>query len=230
MKILVIQHSAADSAAAAAEMIDRFGDQVQTIRIDKGDPIPNSVDADVLMTFGGACSLADRDPPAWVDRELALIRDYVDQGRRVFGICLGSQMIARALGANVRRNAEPEIGWHTIEQVGGIESPRMADVFPASMTVLQWHQDTFEIPPGSTHLFRSQACENQGFSIDDRVFGFQFHLESNPRTVDLFLAVSKLWRQTRPFVQSASEIARGKRVHLPKQTETLERFLQRFLA
>ncbi len=229
MKILVIQHSAADSPATASDTIDRYGDQVQTIRIDKGEAIPDSVDADVLMTFGGAISLAGPIHPPWVAHEQALIREYVGHGRRVLGICLGSQMVASALGGRVRRNAEPEIGWHTIEQMGELKSPVVAETFPQQMTVLQWHQDTFEIPPGATHLFRSQACENQGFTIDDRVFAFQFHLEASPRTVDIFLAVSDLAKQPRPFVQSEPEIIRGKEVHLRQQTETLERFLEAFL-
>jgi GMP synthase-like glutamine amidotransferase len=229
MKILVIQHSAGDSPAAASEMLERLGDQVQTIRIDKGDAIPDSVDADVLMAFGGAISLTDPILPPWVAREQTLIRDYVDQGRRVLGICLGSQMVARALGAKVRRNAEPEIGWHTIERVAAAESPLVADVFADRMTVLQWHQDTFDIPAGATQLFRSGACENQGFTIEDRVFAFQFHMEASPRTVDLFLAASDLWRRQRPFVQSRPEITRGKTLYLPQQTETLRKFLERFL-
>ena len=138
-------------------------------------------------------------------------------------------MVARALGAKVRRNAEPEIGWHAIERVAGKESPLVADVLPESTTVLQWHQDTFDIPPGATHLFRSQACENQGFTIEDRVFVFQFHMEASPRTVDLFLAASDLWKRQRPFVQSRPEIVRGKEIHLPAQTEVLGKFLERFL-
>lgn len=118
MKILFIQHSAADSPAAASEVLVRPEHTLETIRIDRGDAIPESADADALMLFGGASSLAGSDRPAWVEPEQELIRRYVDAGRRVFGICFGSQMIANALGARVRRNREPEIGWHQIEKVG----------------------------------------------------------------------------------------------------------------
>ncbi len=229
MKILVIQHSAADAPAAATPVIGQPEHSVETVRIDRGDPIPQTVDADALMMFGGPISLSGRDRPVWVEQEQSLIRDYVHGGKRVFGICLGSQMIANALGAPVRRNAEPEIGWHVIEQVWD-DCPIVADTFPAQSTVLQWHQDTFGIPNGATQLFRSRACENQGFTIDDRVFAFQFHLEATQRTIDLFLAVSSKWKQRGDFVQSEQEILSGARHHLESQSRILEAFLKRWLA
>ena len=229
MKILIIQHSAADRPAVVSEVIARLGHVVQTIRLDRQEAIPTSVEADVLMMFGGAISLTARDLPLWVAQEQALIRDYVNQGQRVFGICLGSQMLAAALGAEVRRNPHPEIGWHEVERVGDSPPSKLTEVFPDRWKVLQWHQDTFTIPPGAKRIFQSQACENQAFVIDDRVFGFQFHMEADPKTVMTFLAVSDKWKQAGPFVQSETAITEGIEEHLPAQAETLRRFLEIFL-
>jgi GMP synthase-like glutamine amidotransferase len=97
------------------------------------------------------------------------------------------------------------------------------------MAVLQWHQDTFDIPPGARRLFKSEACDNQAFTMDDRVFGFQFHLEANAKTVSTFLAVSSHWKQDAPFTQSEVEINQGLETHLPAQAEILERFLESWL-
>ena len=209
MKILIIQHSAADRPAAVAELVDRLGHAVQTVRIDRQDAVPTTLEADVLMMFGGPISLTSNDLPPWVAQEQALIRDYVNAGRRVFGICLGSQLLASALGADVRRNGQPEIGWHEIERIDEPQASKLAGVFPNRLTVLQWHQDTFGIPLGATRTFKSHACDNQGFAIDDRVFGFQFHLEADRRTVSTFLAVSEKWKQAGPFVQSETGIHRA---------------------
>ncbi|MCG8650986.1 MAG: type 1 glutamine amidotransferase, partial [Pirellulales bacterium] len=209
MKVLVIQHSAADSPATAEDVIHRPHFQVQTIRIDRHEAIPESVDADVLMMFGGPLSLSGSDHPPWVAREQQLVRRYVQEGRRVFGICLGSQMIAAALGAKVQRNPSPEVGWYPIERAAGAKSDLIGQVFPDQLTVLQWHQDTFDIPAGASHLFQSEGCRNQAFTIDDRVFGFQFHMEANPRTVATFLAGSKLWQRESAFVQTEDEINAG---------------------
>ena len=126
MKILVIQHSAADSAATAGEVIDRLGHTVQTVRLDRQDALPDAVDADALLMFGGGISLTSPNRPPWVAQEQSLIRSYVSEGRCVLGICLGSQMLASALGANVRRNAQPEIGWHVCCQ-GGSRSLRRSN-------------------------------------------------------------------------------------------------------
>lgn len=229
MKILIIQHSAADFPATAGEVIERLGIPVETLRVDKHDPYPETADADALIMFGGGISLTADELPPWVAQEQQLVRRYVNEGRRVLGICLGSQMLAAALGCEVRRNREPEIGWHAIERVESAASSKLASEFPDPLTVLQWHQDTFDIPPGARRLFRSEACDNQGYAIDDRVFGFQFHLEASARTVRTFLAVSNVWKQQAPYVQSEAEINAGVEAYLPTQAETLERFLSGWL-
>ena len=228
MKVLIIQHSAADSPAIVGDVLESNRCDVQTIRIDRGDSIPSRVEADALMMFGGAISMTGDDLPSWVAEEQMLIRRYFDEGRRILGICLGSQILASALGATVNRNSHPEIGWHAIERVG--PSAIIEDVFPNKLTVLHWHQDTFDIPPGATHLFRSEACSNQGFVIDDRVFGFQFHMEASARTVRTFLAVSEKWKLGGPYVQSESQITDGIESYLPNQSGRLKRFLSQFLA
>ena len=94
----------------AGEIALQFGHEITTIRLDRGDKIPTTADADMLMSFGGGISLTNDEQPDWVAAEQQLIRQYADSGRRVLGICLGSQMVATALGATVRRNREPEVG------------------------------------------------------------------------------------------------------------------------
>lgn len=229
MKIQFIQHSAADRPAVAAEIALELGHQCETIRVNRETPPPDSVEADVLMLFGGAISFTKGVPhPPWVQQEQELIRQYVNKNRRVLGICLGSQMIATALGASVRRNEQPEVGFHQVRQVEQA-SEMVAGVFPREFTIFHWHQDTFGIPDGAVRVFESDACANQGFSIDDRVFGFQFHLEADEKTVRAFVAVSSLLEKQGPHVQSESSILQGVG-HLQSQRGIFERFLRRFLA
>ncbi len=214
LRIQIIQHSAADSPAAVGPILDDLGHQVSTVRLDRGDSIPDEVDCDALMMFGGGISLTQSDLPPWVEPERRLIRDYVESGRRVLGICLGSQLLASALGATVQRNPEPEVGWHTVLRVDGSPGDRVAASMPDRMTVFQWHQDTFGIPHRATRMYQSEACRNQAFVIDDRVFGFQFHFEANERTVRTFLAVSKLWRRqaTVRSIRSSDHRRESKRI------------------
>lgn len=229
MKILFIQHSPTNFPATVGELASRLGHSSETIRIDGQDAVPSRVDADALIMFGGAMSLASCELPAWVTAEQALIRSYISEGQAVLGICLGAQLLASALGANVQRNRHAEVGWHPIKRADGASSSKLADLFPEQMTVLQWHQDTFEIPSGAIRLFESEACQNQAFAMGDRVLGFQFHFEANRQTVATFLETSPLVKQDAPFIQSESEIRAGIDAHLPTQAETLERFLERWL-
>ncbi len=229
MRIRILQHSAADGPAAATDTLERIDAEVITTRVDKGDPIPKEPDADMLMLFGGACSLTASELPEWVAPEQELIRKYADSDRKVFGICFGAQLVASALGAAVRRNEQPEIGWHRIEKVAGSASPLIDETFDESTTVLQWHQDTFSIPDGASHLFQSDACVHQAYGIDDRVIGFQFHLEANERTVRLFLAASEKWKLEGEHVQTPDEIIAGIEKHLQNQNMVLERFLERWI-
>ena len=131
MKIIAIQHDAADPPAMAGEIALQLGHEITTIRLDRGDKIPTTADADMLMSFGGGISLTNDEQPDWVAAEQQLIRQYADSGRRVLGICLGSQMVATALGATVRRNREPEVGWHNIYRVETAKSA-IANLFPES--------------------------------------------------------------------------------------------------
>ncbi len=225
MKIQVIQHSAADTPAAVGFILDQLGHRVSTVRLDRGDPLPREVECDALMMFGGGISLTSTDLPSWVELERKLIRDYVDQGRRVLGICLGSQLLASALGATVKRNPQPEVGWHLVHRVDDPPTAGVAQGLPQQMRVFHWHQDTFGIPDGATWLYRSDACQHQAFVLDDRVFGFQFHFEANERTVKTFLAVSNLWRRQSTSVQSQAEITGGIESHLPDQTLQMKSFL-----
>lgn len=228
MRILVIQHSAADSAAAAAPILDILGHEVATIRIDRGDNIPTAVEYDALLLFGGPHGLTNGEIPAWIAEEQALIQNYVDKDRKVMGICLGAQIVASALGAKVRRNEQPEVGWHRVVRVAN-DSQTSVDAFPEEMTVFQWHQDTFGIPTGATRLFESEACIHQAFGIDERVFGFQFHLEANERTVRMFQAISALSKKKGEYIQREEEVLAGITSHLPRQTDRLRSFLTRFL-
>ena len=229
MKVLIMQHSAGDFSANAGDAVKNLGIATETIRLDRGDHVPSTVSADAIMTFGGAISITSDSLPEWVRQEQELLYKYVHEGRRVFAICLGSQMLASALGARVSRNPQPEVGWLNVRKTPSADTCPVIHGFPDEFRVLQWHEDTFEIPPGATHLFESDACRHQGYGIDDRVFGFQFHLEANERTVNTFFAASNKWKQPGDTIQSEKEIFDGIEKHLPRQKEILDSFIKRWL-
>jgi GMP synthase-like glutamine amidotransferase len=228
MRVLVIQHSAADSLAAAESVIAELGHEIITVRIDRQHPIPKSVDCDAMIMLGGPYPLTMENRPDWIANEQELVRRYVDGGRRILGICLGAQILASALGAPVRRNAQAELGWHTIRRTSD-PSSLTDESLPSQMTVFQWHRDTFEIPNGAKHLYESDGCRNQAFSLSDRVYGFQFHLEADPRTIRAFLTVSKYRKLAGKGIQTEAEIMAGIERHLPGQRKHMSSFLAHLL-
>lgn len=116
---------------------------------------------------------------SWLVAEKAAIAAACAAGKRVLGICLGAQLIADVLGGKVMQNLEREIGWWPVRAAEGEAGGKIGGryMFPAEMTVLHWHGDTFTLPPGATRLAGSEACAQQAFAWGERVVGLQFHLE-----------------------------------------------------
>jgi GMP synthase-like glutamine amidotransferase len=135
---------------------------------------------DGLIFMGGPMSVNDDLP--YLRCEEQYIREAVAKGVPVLGICLGSQLIAKALGAGVRRNRAKEIGWFELRFTPAVAADPLFDGLEAE-TVFHWHGETFDLPPGAELLAESERCRNQAFRIGDRVYGLQFHLEVTPEMI-----------------------------------------------
>jgi len=228
MRILVIQHSAADSLASAESLLHALGHELVQVRIDRQQPIPVSVECDAMILLGGPYPLTTPHRPVWMGEEQQLVRKYIERDRRILGICLGAQILASALGASVQRNEQPELGWHEVRRMSR-ESSLANHGLPDQMTVFHWHRDTFEIPPGAHRLFESTGCRNQAFCLEDRIFGLQFHLEADARTIRTFLAVSSHRELEGTRVQTEDQIMAGIPKYLPQQINHLTTFLSLLL-
>jgi len=148
-----------------------------------GEPLPAQDEVDLLIVMGGPMSVNDEAELPWLVAEKAFIRQAIDAGKPVLGICLGAQLIANALGAEVHRNRHTEIGWFPVRRVDTAQTEARSFGFPAEMTVFHWHGETFEIPAGGVRLAENDACRNQAFQYGDKVLGLQFHLEMTPALV-----------------------------------------------
>lgn len=125
--------------------------------------------------------VGDTSRYVWLGDEMRFIEAAIRSDKKVLGVCLGAQLVAHVLGAQVTRMQQREIGWYPIRLLPGAQ--RLAGVFSDGMQTFHWHGDAFEIPAGATPLAASAACPNQGFLYGDRVVGLQFHLELNPDLV-----------------------------------------------
>ena len=138
---------------------------------------------DWLIVMGGPMGIAEEGDYPWLAEEKTFIKQAIDQGKRVLGICLGAQLIANVLGAAVYPNREKEIGRFPVYTTEDAEQSSIIDYLPRKLEVFHWHGNTFDIPTGAVHLLYSTACSNQAFLCDDRVLALQFHLETTPESV-----------------------------------------------
>lgn len=183
------QHVPFEGLGSIQDWLDAKGARVSCTRFFESSELPALDGIDLLIVMGGPMSVNDEAQYPWLAAEKRFVREAIAAGKAVFGVCLGAQLIASALGARVYPNAEKEIGWFPVHAVPESEQAMAAGFrFPPSIEVLHWHGETFDLPPGATHLARSEACEHQAFSIGRHVVGLQFHLEATLDSVRAMIA------------------------------------------
>lgn len=202
MNVLVFRHvphehlGTLGSAFRATDLgynyIDLFENKAQNISIE---------DYHGLIILGGPMNVYETDKYPFLEMEDRLIRKAVERGMPVLGICLGAQLIAKALGAKVTKNREKEIGWYSLKTTEQAREDVLFKHFDIEDTVFQWHGDTFEMPSGAVRLAESPLCANQAFRYGSNVYGLQFHIEVTPEMISEWLSVP----ENRQEIQSLRE-------------------------
>jgi GMP synthase-like glutamine amidotransferase len=151
-----------------AEYLDARGIPWELVAIDLGEPIPQGVDdVSALVFLGGTMSVNDEHP--WLDEELRLIRTAAAREVPMLGHCLGSQLIAKGLGATVTAMPAKEIGWHLVRKLDNAGAREWLGAVPDQFELLIWHHDAFTLPPGAAPLLASRYCTLQAYAIGDTV-------------------------------------------------------------
>ena len=184
---------------------------------------------DVLVVLGGPMGVHDEEEYPWLSREKDFIKACISRDKKVLGICLGAQLIADVLGADVRPMSYKEIGWFPIKWNEAFRQRPEFDFLPPQQTVLHWHGDLFEIPDGAIPLAESEACTNQGFMVDNQILGLQFHLEMTREGLTGLIANSKseLAEADGRFIQDGDAMIDDGL--FDQNHQTLNRLLKKFL-
>jgi GMP synthase (glutamine-hydrolysing) len=189
-RILVCQHVAFELLGTLDPLFKSYGFRVRYVNFGREPHATPSLDRyHGLVLLGGPMSADDDANHPHLLTETELVRDAIERGIPVLGICLGAQLIARALGAALRPSPKPEIGWYEVSLTeAGREDPMLSH-FAESEWIFQWHGDTFDIPDGAVHLASSSFCPNQAFRYGDRTYALQFHLEIDEALIERWLNV-----------------------------------------
>jgi len=204
MRAVCLLHVPFEGPGHIAAWMNGNGWSLELVPLYAGAALPAPATFDGLVVMGGPMSVHDEREFPWLVAEQQTIREAIAAGKPVLGICLGAQLIARAMGGEVMPNAQKEIGWWPIRSVAeeGMDTFRFAD----ELEVFHWHGETFTLPPGAVRLAESAACRNQAFQLGRRVIGLQFHLETTPDTARALIEHARHELTPAPFVQGETRL------------------------
>jgi GMP synthase (glutamine-hydrolysing) len=178
--LLVLQHIACEPPAAYEDELRAWELQLHRVEVDEGEPLPDWRGFAGIIAMGGPMGAYEDDRLRWLTGEKRLIADAVRAGTPYWGVCLGAQLLASALGARVHAGPEAEVGVLPVRATAAAASDPVFAAAPREFRALQWHTDTWELPDGAVRLAGSDAYEQQAF-VFERAYGVQFHLEVDTR-------------------------------------------------
>jgi GMP synthase (glutamine-hydrolysing) len=191
-KILVLQHHPVENLGTIADALEEAALAWQYVRVHEGHPVPGDMKgAGGLIVMGGPMGVYQADRYPFLRDEMRLIESAAKDNLPILGVCLGAQIVAAALGANVTKNpAGKEIGWHPVSLSAAANEDRLFTGVAAKITPFHWHGDIFELPAGAVSLAESDKTPCQAFRYGDNAYALQFHLEV---TGDAVAAMAAEW-------------------------------------
>lgn len=195
---LALQHISCEPPALYEDMLRARGFDLHRVEVDEGERVPDPREYTGVIVMGGPMGAYEIDEYPWLVPELAALRDAVSADVPCWGVCLGAQLLAAALGGRAYQGSQPEVGIEEVFRTAdAADDPVFADA-PARFRTLQWHGDTFDLPDGAVQLASSDAYPNQAFAYG-RSYGLQFHVEVSP-------ALAQEWAAVPAYAESLEKV------------------------
>ena len=206
LRIHYFQHVPFEGLACIEDWIKKENHQLSCTRFYQEETPPPLAEIDWLIIMGGPMGIYDDEKFPYLKAEKGYLKEAIEQGKTILGICLGSQLLADALGADVKKGKHTEIGWFPIRKTEAGKTAELFKAMPEELTVFHWHGDQFDIPEHSARLIESEACPNQAFLYKNNVLALQFHFEATPESIRGM--VEHVGEELNPntFIQSADDI------------------------
>jgi GMP synthase (glutamine-hydrolysing) len=186
--ILVLQHAGCEPPGAYEDELLARGLPFTRVLLDEGGELPDWQGYAAIVAMGGGMSVNDEAGYPWLVPEKRMIGEAVRVGMPYWGVCLGAQLLAASLGARVAPGARPELGVSAVELTDAARQDPVFSALPRSVRTLQWHGETYELPPGAVQLARSSEYEQQAFVLG-RAYALQFHFEVDAELMREWMAI-----------------------------------------
>jgi GMP synthase-like glutamine amidotransferase len=229
---LALQHIACEPPAAFEDELRERGIEMARVELDEGEALPDWRQFAGLIVMGGPMGAYEDESHPWLTPEKRLIGEAARAGHPVWGVCLGAQLLAASLGARVYPGEAPEVGLLPVELTPEAAADPVFGDAPHSFPTLQWHGDTFDLPPEAIRLAASSAYANQAFAYR-RAYGIQFHLEVSPQLAEEWGAVPAYAQSLEAILgpgaldRLVAEVAGSAGTTLPLACELFGRWLER---
>lgn len=218
MNVLAVIHGEKVRAGVFADAIAERGDTLEEWSLAWGTPPPRPLDDyGAVLVFGGAMHADQDEHHPWLRLENLILQRLIHLQAPVMGICLGAQLIAKAVHADVGPASQPEIGWYPVELTEEAQDDPVLSGLPQQFEAFQWHYYTYGVPSGGVELARNDLC-TQAFRLGERVWGIQFHAEVTEEQIrgwvdederEVPIGGEALLAQTRERIDDWNELGRG---------------------
>ncbi len=214
-RALILQHMDHDHAGRFLDFFAEDGIHPETVRFFEGEQVPSLAVYDLMFVLGGAQDTWEEDKYPYLADEKTVIREWVGQrAKPYFGVCLGHQLLAEAMGGRVAKASASEVGLFDVELTAAGRAHRLFNTLTERQPVMQWHHaEVKQAPVGAVVLAKSQSTAIQAMAIGDHAASTQFHCEFTPQTL-------AGWKSMPTYI-AALERERGERAYAKAMLEAL---------
>jgi len=228
MTLLIVKHVEVEGPGLIEQCLTEGNIPYQILTLETGVHFPRLDDLSRIVLLGGPMNVYEEDSYPFLREEDLFIKEAIQRGKFVLGICLGAQLIAKALGAKVFRAPSKEIGWYDVRLTEEGSRDPLFQGLPQSFPVFQWHEDAFSIPKAGKLLLTSGLL-NQAFRYGENAYGLQFHLEVTEDMIGEWMeAYEEEFKGTESLPHTRAEILAETEVKMGGYKERGKRFFRNF--